>query len=205
MAAHSPPRGSRRPFPRFPVSMGSTPCVIFDSQHNRACCYALLQEDLLSECSRPYDNLSCLCFTALWQSQSMLVWESQPAKDVVLTCFKTFPIKATTCLQVVPMSLHWPVDPIARFDQSCLSLAFPWRSQWRTSRRRSSSSITCTLEAGCSSTTSSTAWYCRSGYMSPLLRRRSAMYHLEHLVSRWIGFFFAEKQGAQTQKIQEAP
>ena len=43
MAAHSPPRGSRRPFPRFPVSMASTPCVIFDSQHNRACCYALLQ------------------------------------------------------------------------------------------------------------------------------------------------------------------
>ena len=43
MAAHSPPRGSRRPFPRFPVSMGFTPCVIFDSQHNRACCYALLQ------------------------------------------------------------------------------------------------------------------------------------------------------------------
>ena len=139
------------------------------------------REDLLSECSRPRDNLSSLCFTALWlqQNQSRLVQENRPAKDIVLTCFKTFPIKATTCLQVEPMSLHWPVDPIARFDQSCLSLAFPWRSQWRTSRRRSSSSLTCTLEAGCSATTSSTAWYCRSGYMWPLLQRRSAMYYLE--------------------------
>ena len=43
ISAFSPPRGSRRPFLRFPVSMSSTPCVIFDSQHNRACCYALLQ------------------------------------------------------------------------------------------------------------------------------------------------------------------
>ena len=30
-------------FQLFVVSMGSTLCVIFDSQHNRACCYALLQ------------------------------------------------------------------------------------------------------------------------------------------------------------------
>ena len=84
------------------------------------------REDLLSECSRLYDNLSCLCFTALWlqQNQSILVQENQPAKDIVLTCFKTFPIKATTCLQVGLMCLDWPVDPIARFDQSCLSLAF---------------------------------------------------------------------------------
>ena len=42
----------------------------------------------------------------------------QPAKDIDLTCFKTFSIKATTCLQVGPMSLDWPVDPIGRFDQS---------------------------------------------------------------------------------------
>ena len=75
------------------------------------------RENPLSEYSRPCDNLSCLCFTALWlqQSQSMLVQEIQPAKDIDLTCFKTFPIKATACLQVGPMSLDWPVDPIARF------------------------------------------------------------------------------------------
>ena len=78
------------------------------------------REDPLSECSRPCDNLSCLCFTALWlqQGQSILVQENQPAKDINLTCFKTFPIKATTCLQVGPMSMDLPVDPIGRFDQS---------------------------------------------------------------------------------------
>ena len=74
----------------------------------------------LSECSRPCDNLSFLCFTALWlqQSQSLLMQENQPGKDIDLTCFKTFPIKATTSLLVGPMSLDWPVDPIARIDQS---------------------------------------------------------------------------------------
>ena len=38
-------------------------------------------------------------------------------KDTELICFKTFSIKATTCLEVEPMSLDWPLDPIARFDQ----------------------------------------------------------------------------------------
>ena len=36
LPAFSAPGGSRRPFPRFPVSMGSTLCAIFDSQRNRA-------------------------------------------------------------------------------------------------------------------------------------------------------------------------
>ena len=105
------------------------------------------REDPLSECSRPCDNLSCLLFTALWlqQSQSLLVQEIQPAKDIDLTCYKTLPIKYITCLQVGPMFLEWPVDPIARFDQSSPSLSsegsivdqqrgdFPasTRSRWR--------------------------------------------------------------------------
>ena len=127
------------------------------------------REDPLPECSRPYDNLSCLCFTALWlqQSQATLVQENQPAKDIDLTCFKTFSIKATTCLQVGPMSLDWPVDPITRFDQSRPSSspedpndeqqrgAFPASARFRWRR-------------GCSSTTSSTTGYCRSGYVWPL-------------------------------------
>ena len=44
-----------------------------------------------------------------------LVQENQPVKEIDLTCFKTFPIKATTCLQVVPMSLNLLLNPIARF------------------------------------------------------------------------------------------
>ena len=116
----SPLGGSRRPFPRFPVSMGATPCLSLTRNITVHVATPYSRKDPLSECSRPYDNLSCPCFTALWlqQSQSTLVQENQPAKDIDLTCFKTFPIKATTCLPVGPMSLDWPVDPCARFDQS---------------------------------------------------------------------------------------
>ena len=41
----------------------------------------------------------------LQRSQSLSVQEIQSAKDIDLTCFKTFPIKAATCLQVGPTSL----------------------------------------------------------------------------------------------------
>ena len=41
----------------------------------------------------------------LQRSQSLLVQEIQSAKDIDLTCFKTFPIKPATCLQAGPMSL----------------------------------------------------------------------------------------------------
>ena len=84
------------------------------------------REDSLYDCGRPCDALSCLFFSALWlqQSQSLLVQDIQSAKNIDLTCIKTFPIKAATCLQVGPMSLDWPVDPFARFDHSRPSL-FP--------------------------------------------------------------------------------
>ena len=77
------------------------------------------------ECGRPYDDLSCLFFTTLLiqRSQSILVQENQPVKDIDLTCFQTFPIKATTCSQVGPVSLDWLLYPIARFDQSRPSLS----------------------------------------------------------------------------------
>ena len=65
-----------------------------------------------------------LLFSALWLrcNQSTSVQETQSAKDTDMTCSKTLPIKATTCLQVGPMSLDWPVDPWARFDFSRSSL-----------------------------------------------------------------------------------
>ena len=77
-------------------------------------------EDFLYECVRSCDTMSCLFFTALWlqRSQSILVQETPSAKDIDLTCYKMFPIKATTCLQVGPMYLDWPVGPFARFDHS---------------------------------------------------------------------------------------
>ena len=120
MAAFSPScglacRGAL--FRRFPVSMGSN-CVLSLTRgvivHDAASCS---REDSLDECGCPCDALSCLLFSALWpQSQSILVQETQSAKDIDMTCSKMFPIKATTCLQVGPMSLDWPVDPFARFN-----------------------------------------------------------------------------------------
>ena len=110
-------------------------------------CDGCPREDSLDECGPPCDTLSCLLFSALWLrcNQSILVQETQSAKDLDLTCFKTFPITAVTCLQVGPMSLDWLVDPFARSDFSRFSLppevpsgeqhqsAFPasTRSRWR--------------------------------------------------------------------------
>ena len=78
------------------------------------------REDTLHEYGRRCDTLFCLLVSALWLrcNQSLLVQETQSAKDIDLICYKTFTIKATTCLQVDPMSLDWPVDPFARVDQS---------------------------------------------------------------------------------------
>ena len=58
--------------------------------HDATSCF---MEDSLYECGRPCDVMSCLFFPALWlqRSQSLLVQEIQPAKDIELTCYKTFP------------------------------------------------------------------------------------------------------------------
>ena len=50
-----------------------------------------------------------------------MVQEIQLAKDIDLTCRKTLPTKAITCLQVGPMSLEWPIALPAESDQSSLS------------------------------------------------------------------------------------
>ena len=130
MAAFSPSRlfcrlGSRGAFfCGFPFRwvlhsvLSLSRCVIV---HGAASCF---RDGSLSDCECTGETLSCLFFTALWlQSiQSVVVLEAQSTKDIDLTCFKTFPIKTTTCLQVGPMSLDWPSDPFARFDLSCSSL-----------------------------------------------------------------------------------
>ena len=76
--------------------MGSALCVIFDSVFldDSASCS---REDSLDECGRPCDALSCLLFSALWLrcNQSILVQETQSAKDIDMTCAKMLPIKAT--------------------------------------------------------------------------------------------------------------
>ena len=68
-------------------------------------------EDHLYECRRPYDTKSCLFSAALWlqRSQTLLVQEIQPAKDIDLTCYKTLPTKSITCLPTEVTFLEWPV------------------------------------------------------------------------------------------------
>ena len=108
--------------------------------HDSACCS---REDSFDEYGRPCDTLSCLLFSALWLRCNQS--ETPSAKDTDMTCSKMLRIKATTCLQVGPMSLDWPVDPFVRSDFSRSSLhpevpsgeqqldAFPasTRSRWR--------------------------------------------------------------------------
>ena len=62
------------------------------------------RDDPLHECGRPCDTILSLFFTVIWlqRSQSILVQEIQQTNDIDLTCFKTFPIKATTCLPMGP-------------------------------------------------------------------------------------------------------
>ena len=164
------------------------------------------REDSLYECGRPCDALCCLFFSsALWlqSNQSILVQETRSAKDVDLTCFKTFPIKAATCLQVGLTSLDWPVDPFARFDHSRSSLSpeFPCDGQQRGALPASSRSRwrQNTLQAPPQVLQRITGW----DGCGPFLFWRSAVYYLEHQGSHWVGFFKTAEQRIQTQISQE--
>ena len=80
-------------------------------------------EDPLYEGGRPCDTMSSLFSTALWlqRSQSELVQEIQPAKDIDLTCYKTLPTKAITCLPMEFIFLEWLVALPPECEQSCPS------------------------------------------------------------------------------------
>ena len=119
------------------------------------------------------------------------------------TCYTTLPTKATTCLHVGPMSLEWLVALPAESDQSSPSSSHEDSNDEHREGALPDSN-TLQLKAGCSSTTSSTTKYCRSGYMWPYPWRRYVVYYLEKLGSHWISFILAEKQGAQTQIFQVA-
>ena len=112
------------------------------------------REDSLDEYGRPCDDPSCLLFSALWLrcNQSLLVQETQPAKDLDLTCSTMFLFRDATCLQVGPLSLDWPVNPFGRSDPSRSSLP-PDGSQRRTTTPCFSSFYTLPLETGCPSNT----------------------------------------------------
>ena len=70
------------------------------------------------QCSRQYDTLTCLLFTAQWlgQGQSILT-QTQRTDDIDMGCYKTLPTKSLTCFQVGPMSLEWLVAPPGGVDQ----------------------------------------------------------------------------------------
>ena len=159
------------------------------------------REDYLGDCGCPCDPLSCLLFSALWLrcSQSILVQETESAKDVDLTCSATSLFREVTCLPVGPMSLDWPVDPFGRSDSSrpLLPPDVPGGVQQRGAF---SSFYTPSLETGCSSSTTAdiTTSY-RVGWMWSLPFRRHAMYYLKHPGPRWIFFYKTKEQRFQTQ------
>ena len=127
MAALSPPRffcllaGGGSSFPRFPFPLGFPICALVRCLILQdATPYS--REDLLYECGRLHDTLSCLFFTPPWlrQSQSILT-HVQQTNIIDLTCCKTLPTKAVTCLLVEPMPLLLPEAPPAESEQSSLS------------------------------------------------------------------------------------
>ena len=79
-------------------------------------------EDPLYECGRPCDTMSSLFFTALWRQRGQsILGEIQPAKDIDLTCYKTLPTKAITCLPMGPIFFEWPAALPPECEQSCPS------------------------------------------------------------------------------------
>ena len=137
----------------------------------------------LFECSHPYDNLSCLFFTAPWlhQNQSVLVHQIQTAKDIDLTCFKTLPIKASTCMQWIHL-------------QDLIKPALPPPMEIPTTN----------IKEALFQIPHSCFWYSMAlqvGKNVPM----SAMYCQEHWGSRWVSFSAQKNRGARTQMFQEAP
>ena len=194
LLAFLPPAESRRLFPRFPFRwvlhvFSLTRRVIVH------CATPCSREGSLYEWWRPCDALSCF-FLFLFCSfrTTNPHWCRRPSLQ----------IKATTCLQVVPMSLEWPVDPLARSDFSRSSLP-PEVPSGEQQLGAFSSFHTFPLETEySSSTTAGTTAYNRVGWMWKFRYRRSAMYYLEHQRLGWICFLQMEEQRVQTQISQEA-
>ena len=118
--AFLPPGGSRRFFPRFPVSMGSTLCVLFYSRCLLCMNHHPAPGKILLTNVGGHAILFLSFLLQLWRrcNQSLLVQETQSAKDLDLTCSTTFLFRDATCLQVGPMSLDCPVNPFGRSDSS---------------------------------------------------------------------------------------
>ena len=82
---------------RFPVSMGFFTFSLWLAEYS--CMTQHLAIGKILDVNVGADAVHCLAALWLQRSQSILVQDIQSAKDIDLTCFKTLPIKATTCLQ----------------------------------------------------------------------------------------------------------
>ena len=65
-----------------------------------------------TQCSRPYDTLSCHFHTAQWlgKCQSILT-QTQHSSESDMACYRIFHVNFLTCSEVGPMSLEWPLAP----------------------------------------------------------------------------------------------
>ena len=76
-----------------------------------------------TQCSRPYDTLSCYFHTALWlgKCQSVLM-QAQHSSESDIACYRIFHVGSLTCSEVGPVSLEWPLAstrrarPFSSFD-----------------------------------------------------------------------------------------
>ena len=162
------------------------------------------REGSLDECGRPCDTPSFLLFSALWLrcNQSILVQDTQSAKDPDLTCFATLPFNAVRWLPVGPMSLDCHLDPFAISDsarpslpevpsgeQQFGALEVYTRSRWRQDALQAQPQIIQRTK--------------KVGWMWPIAFRRHAIYYLEHQGACWICSLQTKKQRVQTQISQK--
>ena len=88
-----------------------------------------------TQCSRPYDTLTCYLHTAIWlgKCQSILS-QTQHSSELDRFSCRVSPFCTSTCLPVGPLLLGWPLAPPGRLIHPGFSL-----SQEDTSWNRSGS------------------------------------------------------------------
>ena len=127
---------------------------------------ARCEDELLDVYIRPGNEAADFFFTAVWlqRSWSILIQDSQPARDLDSTCYNALIGEIATCSQMVPPFLECPMN-------------LNGGRQRHTATWISSCGPTLQLETGRTSPTSNTAWRCTTGYIWLFPCRRTTLEH----------------------------
>ena len=88
------------------------------------CC----RESAQTQCSRPYDTLSCFFHTALWPGQcKSILTQTQHRAELDKACNRIFPFASITCSQAGPMSC--PLSGPWLQQEDSISLVFGCRGK----------------------------------------------------------------------------